>query len=164
MIKIISKDGKEKIWERRIQKNLSIINRKSKFTLPKCIKENILWVSDEYRKNPLSLEEGGSNIIVVFHEKKILGYKRIKAPSFYIKKILSEEISNIYIGFEYYSTIKKITILKQKISTIHALKYNENSYKEVWNSASSNELPWDSLKSFDLLQYQRTVARKIYNN
>lgn len=160
MIKIISKDGKERIWKRRVRKNLSITNKNSKFKLPKYIRDDILWVSDEYRKNPLSLEEGGSNVIVVYYEKKILGYKRIKAPSFYIKKILGKEISNIYTDFEHYSKIKKITILRQKISTIHALKYNENSYKEVWNSTNSNELPWDLLKSFDLPKDKRDVTRK----
>jgi len=150
MITIISKDGKERIWKRRVRENISITNKNNKFTLPIYIRDNILWVSDEYRKNPLSLEEGGSNVIVEYYNKKVLGYERIKFPSSYIKKILGKEISNIYTDFEYYSKLEKIIILKKEISTILACKYNENSYNEVWNSTNANELPWESLESFDL--------------
>lgn len=159
MIKIINKNGDVKIWRRSKQNKISKININCKKKLLSAqynmksklpiFDNEILWVRNKYRTNPLSLKTGGSNIVVEYHENKILGYSNIKVPSAYIKKIFKKEVLNIYIGFKDYTNIDEINILKKKIATIYALKYNEKNYKEVWNK-NSMELPWKILESFDL--------------
>jgi hypothetical protein len=159
MIKIINKNGDVKIWKRSKQNKISKVNtnfenkllssqHSIKSKLP-IFKNEILWVRDKYRTNPLSLKNGGSNIIVEYYSNEIFGYSNIKLPSAYIKKIFMKEILNIYIEPKDAISINEINILKKEISTIYALKHNEETYTEVWN-INSMELPWKILESFDL--------------
>lgn len=144
MIKIISKDGKEKIWKRSVKNKLPTIYTNNKCILP----VDIHWVPEKYRTNPLSLKEGGSNVIVEYYENKILGYSNIKLPSAYIKKIFKKEILNIYVGPKNHN-LDEINVLKKEIRIIYAKKYNENNYQKIWHK-NSIKLPWDILESFDL--------------
>jgi len=155
MIKIISKDGSERVWkkQKRKIKVKTIVPLKKEFPiskinmgLPLTIEKNILWVTDNYRTNPLSLKAGGSNIIVEY-SRKVLGYDKIKLPSAYIKYIMDKEVLNIYGSL---SKVETLNILKKEVSVIYALKYDENTYQEVWNNKNSFNLPWEVLKSFDL--------------
>ena len=159
MIKIINRNGDVKIWKRSKQNKISKvnINFENKFfsshhsvelKLPR-FKNDILWVRNKYRINPLSLKNGGSNIIVEYYDNKVLGYSNIKLPSAYIEKIFKKKFLNIYIEPKNTISINEINILKKEISTIYALKYNEVMYTEVWN-INSMELPWKILESFDL--------------
>ena len=161
MIKIISKDGSEKIWKRQkkkievkkntlmkqpLEEEVSISILKTNIGLPHETEKKILWVTDNYRTNPLSLKSGGSNIIVEYN-KKVLGYDKIKRPSAYIKYIMDKDILNIYGTI---SRIEKLKILKKEVSVIYALKHDGDIYQEVWNNKDSLILPWETLKSFDL--------------
>ena len=39
---------------------------------------SILYVSDEFRTNPMSLNPGGSNVVVEYHSGDKFGYSRVK--------------------------------------------------------------------------------------
>lgn len=54
------------------------------YGLPEEIADEVLWVSDEYRVNPLSHIKGGSEIIVEYQNGEVLGYDKIKYPSKFI--------------------------------------------------------------------------------
>ena len=58
-------------------------------------------VSDGHRKNGLSLTPGGSTVTVVHSNGKELSYDKIKNPSAYIKRLISDDtITFIYVDGE----------------------------------------------------------------
>lgn len=117
--------------------------------LPEHITHRVLWVGSEYRTNHLSRIPGGSDVVVEYHDGQVSGYDWIKRPSNYIR--------TFFAGIVEYGLDEKsqIQIVKLKIATVFARKYkNEDEYStsafvEVWNSETSNEVPWKSLERFE---------------
>ena len=96
--------------------------------LPVSIKDKVLWVSDDLRTNSLSLTPGGSNVVVEYQRGDVLGYCRIKYPSSYIAQIVGKEISNIYVDFDVFPKLRQIDIIREQITSVHALKYDKNVF------------------------------------
>lgn len=55
--------------------------------IPGALVDEIMWVQRKYRTNRLSHIEGGSDVVVEYHEGDVFGYDWIKRPSEYIKSI-----------------------------------------------------------------------------
>ena len=82
---------------------------------------SILYVSDEYRTNPLSLTPGGSNVIVEYHSGDKFGYNKVKYPASYMAKvnpsdIIHGKVSRVYIDGAEVNLRKFIQQVKNKIS------------------------------------------------
>jgi hypothetical protein len=59
-----------------------------------------IYVADEYRKNKLSLEPGGSEVTVVLGDGTRLVYDKIKDPYRYVLHIhrLGKDIREVYVN------------------------------------------------------------------
>ena len=64
--------------------------------LPESLKDLVLWVNDKYRTNPLSLQPGGSDVVVEYHNNNVYGYDRIKFPSAYVLKTWFTDILGLH--------------------------------------------------------------------
>jgi cold shock CspA family protein len=123
--------------------------------LPEHLADCVLWVAREYRSNPLSHIPGGSDVVVECHNNKAFGYDWIKRPSAYIKTFFAGIVEYESSVFEDLNEQQKINIAKQKISRIFARKYknpderSQARFFEVWNSDTSDEMPWKSLENFE---------------
>jgi hypothetical protein len=122
--------------------------------LPESLIGAVLWVSREYRTNPLSHVPGGSDVVVEYHNENVFGYDWIKFPSRYVSEIWSKGISEIYEDYEEWSDEDQLEEIKKEIRSIYARKYkkenfNKVPFKEIWNSKTSNDLPWDLLEEYD---------------
>ncbi|NET10331.1 MAG: hypothetical protein F6K16_37655 [Symploca sp. SIO2B6] len=123
--------------------------------LPEHLSHCILWVARRYRSNPLSHIPGGSDIVVEYHTGKALGYDWIKKPSAYIKTFFAGIIEYSSNAFEKLSEQNKIEITKRKISRVFARSYKSSDersqalFVEVWNSETSDEMPYKSLEKFE---------------
>jgi hypothetical protein len=63
-------------------------------------------VSDDYRKNELSLHPGGSEIKVTYQNGKVLIYDKIKSVKQYCKKLLHDKtIIEIVVDNQVYFTL-----------------------------------------------------------
>jgi hypothetical protein len=120
--------------------------------IPVHLVDKVLWVARETRQNPLSHIPGGSDVIVEYHNESVFGYDWIKSPSVYIYTIFSNAMGD---EFRYLGEKYQLEIAKDKISKIFAREYdNPNEryhipFEEVWNSKTSNNLPWKSLTRFN---------------
>ena len=64
-------------------------------------------VSDDYRKNELSLYPGGSEIKITYQNGKVLIYDKIKNVDLYCKKLLhNKNIIEIMVDNQIYFTLK----------------------------------------------------------
>jgi len=63
------------------------------------LNKKIFWVEDEYRKNDLSLVDGGVDVIVDhFNKKYALGYDKVKNIRMYIKQIKNlDQLNSIFV-------------------------------------------------------------------
>jgi hypothetical protein len=126
--------------------------------LPEHLVSLVLWVAREYRTNPLSHIPGGSDVVVEYHDGRAFGYDWIKKPSVYISTFFSGIVEYASNAFKRLDEQSQIEITKRKISRIFARKYkNESehstaSFTEIWNSITSNEMPWKSLERFERIQ------------
>ena len=122
--------------------------------LPENFRNIVLWVAREYRKNPLSHQPGGSDVIVEYHSMKIFGYDWIKFPSRYIQKVWLGNISEKHDDYVDFALDVQLDIIKEEIKSIYARKYTTANFeqvpfKQIWNSSTSIELPWKLLESYD---------------
>ncbi len=67
--------------------------------LPSNLEKHILWVADKYRRNPLSLIAGGTDVVVEYYSEEIFGYNKIKDPANYIDAIFENYFERH--GFDY---------------------------------------------------------------
>lgn len=138
--------------------------------LPEHLADRVFWIPIEYRDNLLSKIPGGSDVIVEYHDENPRGYNWIKYPSRYIRTFFYGIISSTGSEnnhendgsnqrhqnlFNQLNELSQLEITKQKIARVFARKYSESSYstatfREVWNSKTSNEMPWKSLEIFDI--------------
>jgi cold shock CspA family protein len=137
--------------------------------LPEHLSHCVLWVAREYRSNTLSHIPGGSDVVVEYHDGKALGYDWIKKPSAYIRTFFAGIIEYAPDVFEALNEQQKIEITKNKISRLFARKYKNSdkrsqaSFVEVWNSETSNEMPWKSLEKFESSQRGQINWEEDYN-
>ncbi len=124
--------------------------------LPKHLANHVFWPSRSYRTNHLSHIRGGSDVVVEYHEGDVFGYDWIKVPSAYIWTIFCEQITNEYYNFEYLNEKEQIHITKEKIARIFTRKSKNKDdsstlpFKEIWNSETSQELPWKTLEKIEI--------------
>ncbi|MFM6452248.1 MAG: hypothetical protein ACKPH7_10615, partial [Planktothrix sp.] len=115
---------------------------------------DIVWVERKYRTNRLSHIPGGSDVVVEYHDGRALGYDWIKFPDVYIRTFFAGIIEYGLDNFTILDKNKQLQITKNKIARLYERKYkNEDErinapFEEVWNSQTSNEMPWDSFKRF----------------
>ncbi|AFZ15223.1 hypothetical protein Cri9333_4440 [Crinalium epipsammum PCC 9333] len=126
--------------------------------LPEHLNNLVLWVSRKYRKNRLSHIPGGSDVIVEYHDGRAFGYDWIKKPSIYIGSFFAGIVEYASDAFNKLDENSQMQIAKRKIARIFARKYNDDdeystaAFVEVWNSETSNEMPWKSLERFEVRQ------------
>jgi len=78
---------------------LYLLNKINKYK--KMSKTDPFKVSDPYRTNPLSVEEGGVTVIVQQLDGKILEYDKIKNPWQYMRAVRrNPEVKNTWIKGE----------------------------------------------------------------
>jgi hypothetical protein len=125
--------------------------------LPDEFKGRVLRIEDEFRTNPLSLQPGGSDVVIEYHDGNVFGYDRIKDTTRYISTIFSKKYNLEIENFEERSESSQMDIVKSKICRIYARNYKDENdfknipFKEIWNHSTSKELPWTVLlKTFDL--------------
>lgn len=123
--------------------------------LPERLKPFVLWVAREYRTNPLSHQEGGSDVVVEYQSEEVYGYDWIKFPSKYVSAIFYKRVDIAKEDFEVYDYNEKLITIKNEIKAIYARKWSdiENHgkvpFEEVWNFEDYDELPWELLKEYD---------------
>lgn len=124
--------------------------------VPAHLYQQVKWVATEYRTHPLSHEPGGCNIIVEYHNGKVLGYNRVKFPSYYIGKFWHGNLIVVDRDFSDYSRSFQNAFIKKHVSRIFAADTSDDrnelsrvSFKEVWNAIHSTDLPWKVLKPFN---------------
>jgi hypothetical protein len=122
--------------------------------LPEHLAPLVLWVGREYRTNRLSHIPGGSDVVVEYHDERVFGYDWIKSPPNYIRAIIAELVDYSPRAFKKLDEERQIEITKRKISRVFTRKYedeNERSivpFTEIWNSETSDEMPWQSLEKW----------------
>ena len=95
------------------------------------------------------------NIVIEYTNGKIYAYDRVKFPSVYINQIFRKYIKNQYSSFENLERLDQIKIIRSEVKKMYARNYNSesgfntNSFEEVWDSSTSIDLPWESLKEFE---------------
>lgn len=114
--------------------------------IPPELKPLIFWVDRQYRKNELSFQIGGVDIIVEYTNGKVFGYDWVKYPGRYVKKIFDE-------GFLKNSDSNELETVKRNISRIFARTYSHDKYKtepftEVWNNKTHTTLPYSLLEKY----------------
>ena len=100
----------------------------------------ILWVGDKHRRHPWSLQPGGCTVVVLFKNKKCLGYDKVKRPDRYTQKIAKDFISNHYSNFH-------IDTLEQYINEIYLTSDSGVDLKKVWHS-NMHQSPWSILEKY----------------
>lgn len=116
--------------------------------LPDHLVRKVHWVERKFRTNPKSYQPGGSDVIIEWHNGRIIGYDWIKYPSLYVKKIFKKELG--------ISEVINLSTVKDEIASVFARKYKDegeystSSFEEVWNWQNSKQFPWRSLEPFDL--------------
>jgi hypothetical protein len=124
--------------------------------LPKYLKDKVLWVSRNYRTNPLSHEPGGADVVVEYSNGQAYGYDWIKKPSFYVQTIWDRGFSEEHTGYESWDDDEKMDLIREVVKCIFARTYTKGNYNEVpfekvWDSETSDEFPWDLLKKYDFV-------------
>lgn len=123
--------------------------------LPNHLANRIKWVARKYRTNPLSFIPGGCDIVVEYHEGKVLGYDWIKKPSAYVRAISGELVGLNKSELFSLNKSKQLQFTTKNLSRVFARLYSDKTereqshFLEVWNHKTSNEMPWESLKTFE---------------
>ncbi len=100
--------------------------------LPEHLAHLVLWVNRVSRTHPWSHIPGGSDVVVEYRDGHARGYDWIKKPSVYIRSFFAGEILRVYV---------------RRYNNEH--EYFNAPFEEVWNSETSNEMPWESLEKFE---------------
>ncbi len=133
------------------------MNRKIKNVydgLPPHLATKVLWVDDKYRINPLSLIQGGTDVIVEYHSKEVFGYDKIKFPSKYMDKIFHAYFEEQGVNYSFDDIKQGLLVIKTVIKRLFARQYRDEndyetaSFQEVWNSETSTNLPSEALHNF----------------
>jgi hypothetical protein len=119
--------------------------------LPQHLVHKVLWVATQFRTNPLSRKPGGCEVIVEYHDGRALGYDRIKVPSAYIDQFFDGIVEYASSDFKLLDEATQIEVTKEKIARFFARKEN-GTFVEVWNSETSDEMPWMALRKFERQQ------------
>lgn len=114
--------------------------------LPIHLGERIIWVDREYRTNPLSRIPGGYDVIVEYHDERVLGYDWIKKPWAYIETFFAGMVDYPLQIFNDLDEVSKLEIAKNTISRFYARDHNTNTFEEIWNADTACYLPWVALK------------------
>jgi hypothetical protein len=127
--------------------------------LPKHL-THLLWVNGAYRTNPLSLEDGGVDLITEHHNGRSFGYDKIKMPSRYILAMDNlSQIKRVYVHKQddYDLSIsgqKRLYRLTSKSGADYSIEASEKPsdgskhFAELWNSQDDFTL-LEALKTFD---------------
>lgn len=108
--------------------------RRVYINLPKHLADRVFWPARKYRKNALSHIEGGVDVVVEFHDGRVLGYDWIKSTYAYISEIPGG-IDSI------------VQIYARKCQP--DLPQDAESFRQVWNVETSNSPLLPTLQSFD---------------
>lgn len=136
--------------------------------LPEGLKELVVWVADKYRTNPLSLEMGGTEVIVEYQTNQVFGYDKIKHSGVYISAIMNRIYHDRGLSDQDSNFESLLIACKAAIRRVFARKiYSESDYEivefqEVWNFRSAEVLPESSLTEFENKEEVRRQA--IYKN
>jgi len=122
--------------------------------LPEHFKNVVFWVGRKFRTNILSHQPGGGDIIVEYHNGKILGYDWIKFPSRYVQTIFRKQFFKNEIEFEQYKEYEQLNVIKKEVARLFARIYKEDEFdiiyfEEIWNSENDEKLPWVKLEEFE---------------
>ena len=131
--------------------------------LPQSLANVVLWVAREYRTNHLSHIEGGCDVVVEYHNNEVFGYDWIKKPSSYIKVIWLNNVTQVHDDFEKWAIRDQLEEIKNEIKSIYARKYKREDFdkipfKKIWDSETSNNLPWEKLKLYDQNNYNKSYG------
>jgi len=146
--------------ETKIETNVIQFEENIYNIFPEDLLDKVLWVADPYRKNPISLEQGGTRVIVEYCNGNIYGYSRIKYPPAYIDEIISKSIYCSLQDYRCFSKEDKIEIAGElffRIFVQHS-EDGDSCFIEVWNNITSEETPADSLRRF----YRPPVDTSMY--
>jgi hypothetical protein len=124
----------------------------------KWIDKPIFWVGDEYRTSPLSLEPGGSHVVIERWDGLILGYDKIKFTYEYVRKIiknLTMKYSKVhpYIDIPIDKnnlsawTLRDDAIVRDFIKAIYVRTFSirHNPFQLIWAN-NSKEGPYVALQ------------------
>lgn len=117
--------------------------------LPEDLIEKVFWVGRKFRTNPLSHIEGGTDVVVEYHNDDVYGYDWIKDSESYVKAILFRKYKEIQV----INVDEQLSFLKKKVKSIYGRSYDKSNYsnvpfEQVWNHEASNVLPWKALEKF----------------
>ena len=137
--------------------------------LPEHLACLVLWVARKYRTNPLSHIPGRSDVVVEYHDERTFGYDWIKKPSVYISAFFAGIVEYASDDFKKLDEQRQIEVAKRKIARVFARKYKDESeystasFIEVWNSETSDEMPWKSLERFERTPLNQYDFEADYN-
>ena len=128
---ILIKDLTEIEFKNKINLQLNLFLKK---------RTEIFWVGNEHRIHPWSIESGGSTVVVLFKDKKCIGYDKVKRPDRYTRKISTDYISNNFSNKHYNS-------LEQYIKSIYLAPDRTVELKKIWDT-NTNLSPWEILEKY----------------
>ena len=123
--------------------------------LPNELKDRILWVGRKYRTNRLSHVKGGADVIVEYGNGVVLGYDWVKRPSGYVYTAFADQVGLPIWDLRKMSKNDQLGLARDKIDRLYARRYSgpddfsTAAFVEVWDSRTSNSLPWEVLEVFD---------------
>ena len=128
--------------------------------LPKHLSNEVIWVERKYRVNELSHQPGGFDIVLEYKSGNVLGYDWIKKPSFYIQRILKNDLCNEEANaFEDLDDAKQLIIAKSLIRTAYARNYQDKAlydsaeFQPIWDSSTSRITLKKALQRFEAQKY-----------
>lgn len=129
--------------------------------LPFDIKPFVKWVEYDAWDDGLPNFNGYTNLIIEYTNGKILGFKNISEPAFYLRNLIKKEFSINYDSNE-------IKIVKQNLSRIFAKKIKitdvkQNEFEETWSNVNSDILPYDNLEKYCFTSYDKYLKLFISN-
>lgn len=118
--------------------------RKIYIGITKELEQSIFWINREYRTHPFSHIEGGTDVVVEYHDKDIFGYDWIKKPSKYVKAIFLKKIEVSHEDFSIKPKDLQLDEVKDNIIRIFTRKSEASDSKteileEIWNHENASE-------------------------
>ncbi len=127
--------------------------------LPEDLINSVFWVGREFRRNPLSHQPGGCNLIIEYQDGRILEYDWIKQPSYYINKAIYNQINHQLGDYQlsnhkFLSVEDIMEISREYFKRIFVKQYTYDGlsslpFEEAWNSHVSNTTPEFALSRFN---------------
>lgn len=128
----------EKSEPKKAQTNEIIRDEKYYDGLPEDLIDSVFWVGREFRIHPLSDIQGGHNMIIEYHDGRILEYDWVHFPNAYIRKIVCGLLRCNLNEFNNLSAETIMDILSVNHHRIFINQYRKDSssklFREVWNS------------------------------